>query len=202
MAYIVADRVKQKTTTAGSGTITLGSSVTGFQTFSSVCSNGDTFHYAVVHLTDGTWETGIGTYASSGGTVARSVLTSSSSNSLVSFATGDKEIFITPVSSNLIYKTDQGAVGGSVIKLAVIDFGSTPTSGGTYTITDAGALTSNRFVVTASPSTTNSAQGGDELECDGFTASAYCLTNGTITVEIIARPGPVIGKRNFNYIIS
>lgn len=202
MAYIVADRVKQKTTTAGSGTFSLGASVTGFQTFASVCSNGDTFHYAVVHLTDGTWETGIGTYGSAGGTVSRSVLTSSNSNALVTFATGDKEIFITPVSSNLVYKTDQGAVGGSMIKSAVIDFGNTPTSGGTYTITDAGAFTTNRFVVTASPSTANAALGGDELECDGFSASAYCLVNGTIIVEVIARPGPVIGKRNFNYIIS
>jgi hypothetical protein len=202
MAYIVADRVKQKTTTAGSGTISLGASVTGFQTFASVCSNGDTFHYAIVHLTDGTWETGIGTFSSSGGTVARSVLTSSSSNSLVTFATGDKEIFITPVSSNLVYKTDAGAVGGSIIKTAVINFGNTPTSGGTYTITDAGAFTTSKITINASPSTANSALGGDEYECDGFTVAAHCLVNGTITVEIFAHPGLVIGKRNFNYIIS
>lgn len=202
MTYIVADRVKQKTTTAGTGTVALGASVTGFQTFSSVCNTGDTFHYAMVHLTDGNWETGLGTINTSTGAVVRTPLTSSNNNTWVNFATGDKEIFLTPVSSNLIYKTDAGALGGNVIKNVTVDFGSTATYSTTFTFSDSGAFTSSRFVLNASPSTTGGALGGDELEMDNLSISAYCLVNGTVTMEVVAAPGPVQGKRNINYIIS
>lgn len=200
MAYIVADRVKQKTTSSGLGAITLGASVTGFQTFSAVCSNADTFHYAVVHLTNGTWETGLGTYNSSGGTVTRSVLTSSNSNALVDFATGDKEIFITPVAGNLVFKDNVG--GANIVRTATVDFGSTPTQSGSFTITDNAATTNSRIVVYESSSTANSALGGDEYEMDAITYSAYCTVAGTITVSAVARPSPVQGKRNVNYIVG
>ena len=200
MAYVVADRVKQKTTSSGTGTITLGSSVVGFQSFSAVASTGDTFHYALVHLTDGSWETGIGTYNSGTGTVARSVQRSSNSNNLVDFATGDKEIFITPTAANLVYENDTGAV--NVVRTAIIDFGNTmPQWSNTFTISDAAAITTSRIVVVPSSNAT-SAFGGDELEMDNFSVSAQCLTNGVITVSVTPQPGPMQGKRNFNYIIG
>ena len=202
MTYIVADRVKQKTVTVGQGTITLGATVTGFQAFSAVAATGDTFHYAVVHLTDGTWETGLGTFNSSAGTITRSVLTSSSSNALVSFASGDKEIFITPVSGNLVYKTDAGAVGGSIIKTATVDFGNTGTFSLISTVTDTGAFVASKIHAVASASTSTGVLGGDELECDGLYIAAQCLTTGTVTFYVTPRPGPVSGKRNINYIIS
>lgn len=202
MAYIIADRVKQITTTTGTGALTLGSSVTGFQVFSAVCSNADTFHYAVVHLTNGSWETGLGTYNSGGGTISRSVLTSSNSNSLVDFASGNKEIFITPVASNIVLKNNTGAITPGVVKTATIDLGNTATTGGTFTISDSAATTASIITISPSASTANSAYGGDELEMDNFECSAYCVSNGTITVQIIPRPSPVWGKRNFNYIVG
>lgn len=202
MAYIIADRVKQITTTTGTGALTLGSSVTGFQVFSAVCSNADTFHYAVVHLTNGSWETGLGTYNSAGGTVSRSVLTSSNSNSLVDFASGNKEIFITPVAGNIVLKNNTGAITPGVVKTATIDFGNTATWGGSFTISDSSATTASIITISPSSSTANSAYGGDELEMDNFECSAYCASNGTITVQIIPRPSPVWGKRNFNYIVG
>lgn len=200
MAYVVADRVKQKTTSSGTGTITLGSSVTGFQNFSAVAATGDTFHYALVHLTDGSWETGIGTYNSGTGTVARSVQKSSNSNNLVDFATGDKEVFITPTATNLVYEDNTGAI--NVVRTAIIDFGNTmPQWSNTFTISDAAAITTSRIVVVPSANAT-SAFGGDELEMDNFNASARCLTDGVITVHVTPVPGPMQGKRNFNYIIG
>jgi len=200
MAYVVADRVKQKTTSSGTGTITLGSSVTGFQSFSAVAATGDKFHYALVHLTDGSWETGIGTYNSGTGTVARSVQKSSNSDNLVDFASGDKEIFITPTATNLVYEDNTGAL--NVVRTAIIDFGNTiPQYSNTFTISDAAAVTTSRIVVVPSANAT-SAFGGDELEMDNFTASARCTTDGVITVHVIPQPGPMQGKRNFNYIIG
>jgi hypothetical protein len=201
MSYIIADRVKQQSSTTGTGAMTLGSSVTGFQVFSAVCSNGDTFHYAIVHLTLGSWETGLGTY-NTGGTVSRSVLTSSNSNNLVDFAAGTKEIFITPVASNIVLKNNTGAITPGVVKTTTIDFGNTASGGGSFNVTDTAATTASVITISPSASTANGAYGGDELEMDNFECSAYCATNGTITVQIIPRPSPVWGKRNFNYIVG
>ena len=202
MSYIIADRVKQITTSTGVGNLTLGASVTGFQVFSAVCSNGDNFHYAVVHLTNGSWETGLGTYNSSGGTVSRSVLTSSNSNALVDFAAGNKEIFITPVANNIVLKNNTGAITPGVVKTVTVDFGNVPVNSYTFNISDSSATTASLIKISPSASTANSAYGGDELEMDNFAVSAYCATNGTITIQAIPRPSPVWGKRNFNYIVG
>jgi hypothetical protein len=202
MAYVIADRVKQQTTTTGTGAVTLGSSVTGFQVFSAVCSNADTFHYAIVHLTNGSWETGLGTYNSGAGTISRSVLTSSNSNALVNFAAGTKEIFITPVASNIVLKNNTGAITPGVVKTVTVDFGNVPVNSYSFSIADSAATTASLITISPSASTANSAYGGDELEMDNFGISAYCAVNGTIIVQAVPRPSPVWGKRNFNYIVG
>ena len=85
MALVLKDRVKETSTTAGTGTITLDGAVTGFQSFSAV-GNGNSTYYAIVDNATGAWEVGIGTYTSSGTTLSRTtVLSSSNSGSLVSF---------------------------------------------------------------------------------------------------------------------
>ena len=47
MPLVVKDRVKETTTTTGTGTITLGGAASGFQSFS-VVGNGNTTYYAIV----------------------------------------------------------------------------------------------------------------------------------------------------------
>lgn len=93
MALVVKDRVQETTTTTGTGTITLAGAVSGFQSFS-VIGNGNTTYYAIVGTTE--WELGIGTYTSSGTTLSRdTVLSSSNSGSLVNFSAGSKNVFCT-----------------------------------------------------------------------------------------------------------
>jgi hypothetical protein len=93
MALVLKDRVKETTTTAGTGTITLAGASTGYQSFS-VIGNGNTTYYAIVGSTE--WEVGIGTYTSSGTTLSRdTVLESSNSGSLVDFSAGSKDVFVT-----------------------------------------------------------------------------------------------------------
>ena len=94
MALVLADRVKETTTTAGSGTVTLDGAATGFQSFA-VVGNGNTTYYTIAAQSGTEWEVGIGTYTSSGTTLARTtVFSSSNSGSLVNFSAGTKDVFI------------------------------------------------------------------------------------------------------------
>jgi len=103
MAFVLADRVQETTITTGTGTITLAGAATGFQSFS-VIGNGNTTFYTIADATGSDWEVGIGTYTSSGTTLSRDiVLSSSNSGSLVNFGAGTKNVFVTLPSSRTVY---------------------------------------------------------------------------------------------------
>ena len=93
MALILKDRVKQQTTTTGTGTYTLSGSFDSFQTFAEI-GDGNTTYYC---CTDGTdFEIGIGTYTASGTTLARTtILQSSNSDAAVNWTSGTRTIFCT-----------------------------------------------------------------------------------------------------------
>ena len=93
MALILKDRVQETTTTTGTGTLTLGGAVTGYQSFSAI-GNANTTYYAIYASGGSEWEVGIGTYTASGTTLSRdTVLSSSNSGSLVSFSAGTKNVW-------------------------------------------------------------------------------------------------------------
>ena len=94
MTLQYADRVQETFTTTGTGTLSLAGAVVGYQAFSAICSSGDTCYYAA---TDGTnWEVGLGTYTTSGDTLARTtILSSSNSGNAVNWAAGTKNIWLT-----------------------------------------------------------------------------------------------------------
>ena len=95
MAFVVADRVKETTTTTGTGTITLAGAEPNFITFTSALSDGDTTYYAIVDDTNTAFEVGLGTFTASGTTLARTtVLASSNSGSAVNLQAGTKDVFI------------------------------------------------------------------------------------------------------------
>ena len=95
MAILVKDRVKETTTTTGTGTVTLLGAASGFQSFSAI-GNGNVTYYAIVGQTSAEWEVGIGTYTSSGTTLSRdTILASSNSGSAVNFSAGTKDVFVT-----------------------------------------------------------------------------------------------------------
>jgi hypothetical protein len=97
MALILADRVKETSTTAGNGTFTLAGAAAGFQSFA-VVGDGNTTYYCIAGQGTNEWEVGIGTYTSSGTTLARTTVLSNSSatepTALV-FAAGTKDVFVT-----------------------------------------------------------------------------------------------------------
>jgi hypothetical protein len=95
MALVLPDRVKETTTTTGTGTITLAGAVTGFQSFSAV-GNANTTYYCIASQTNSEWEVGIGTYTASGTTLSRTtILASSNAGSAVNFSAGTKDVFVT-----------------------------------------------------------------------------------------------------------
>ena len=111
MALVISDRVKETTTTTGTGTYTLGGAVTGFETFTANLSNSDTTYYACTDNTD--FEVGIGTFTASGTTLARTtIISSSNSDSAVDFSAGTKDVFCTLPASKAVYKNASDVIEG------------------------------------------------------------------------------------------
>jgi hypothetical protein len=108
MALVLKDRVKETTSTQGTGTITLLGAVQGYQAFSSI-GNGNTTYYCIQGIAD--WEVGIGTVGA--GTLTRdTVLASSNNGSLVGFGSGVKDVFCTYPASKSV-NTDTLPVNGA-----------------------------------------------------------------------------------------
>jgi hypothetical protein len=113
MALVLADRVKETTTTAGTGTVTLDGAATGFQSFA-VIGNANTTYYTIAGQTSNEWEVGIGTYTSSGTTLARTTVLSNSAGtqpSALSFSAGTKDVFVTYPAEYAVASTNDGTAG-------------------------------------------------------------------------------------------
>ena len=110
MALILKDRVKETSTTTGTGTYTLAGAVTGFESFGEI-GNGNTTYYT---CTDGTdFETGIGTYTASGTTLARTtIVQSSNSDNAVNWTSGTRTLFCTLPAEKMVFKDASGTLQG------------------------------------------------------------------------------------------
>jgi hypothetical protein len=94
MAFVLKDRVKETSATAGTGNLTLGGTSAGYQPFS-VIGDGNTTYYTVYDSTTGAWEVGIGGYTASTNSLSRdTVLASTNGGSLVDFAANTKDVFV------------------------------------------------------------------------------------------------------------
>ena len=110
MALVLADRVQETTTTTGTGSVTLLGAVTGYQSFA-VVGNTNTTFYCIADQGGANWEVGIGTYSTTGPTLARTtVLASSNSGSLVNFTAGVKTVFVTYPSEKSVNLDSSGNV--------------------------------------------------------------------------------------------
>lgn len=104
MALVLADRVRETSTTTGTGSVVLAGAYPGFQTFLAAIGNSNTTYYAISNLALNEWEVGLGTYTSSGNTLSRTtVLSSSNSGSLVNFSAGSKDVICTQPSQRAVY---------------------------------------------------------------------------------------------------
>lgn len=135
MAFVLADRVRETTTTTGTGTVTLAGAVTGFQTFAAI-GNGNITYYTIAGQGTSEWEVGIGTYTSAGTTLSRdTVLASSASGAKVSFSAGTKDVFCD-------YPAGRAVIGGmgyienanTISVSSTINSGNNAISGGPVTV--------------------------------------------------------------------
>jgi hypothetical protein len=97
MAFVLNDRVKQTSTSTGTGTINLTGTETGFETFVTGIGDGNSCFYAIANDGTSEFEVGIGTVTDAAtDTLSRTtVISSSNSDNLVNFTAGTKTVFCT-----------------------------------------------------------------------------------------------------------
>ena len=108
MAFVLNDRVKETTTSTGTGTINLAGAATGFETFVAGVGNSNVTYYCIAHQTAAEFEVGIGTVTdASPDTLSRTtILSSTNSDSAVDFSAGTKDVFCTLPASKTIREFD------------------------------------------------------------------------------------------------
>jgi len=104
MALVINDRVKETSTTTGTGTFDLNGAATGFETFVAGIGNTNTTYYCIFNQGTTEFEVGIGTVTdASTDTLSRdTIISSSNSDSAVSFTAGTKDVFCTLPASKAV----------------------------------------------------------------------------------------------------
>ena len=116
MALVINNRVRELTSTTGTGAVTLGGAVGGFQTFAAGIGNDNTTYYAISINSESEWEVGRGTLNADSSTLTRTeVLESSNSDSAVDFSAGSKEVFCTLPSEKALYLDASGALANATV---------------------------------------------------------------------------------------
>lgn len=150
MALVVKDRVKETSTTSGTGTLTLAGAVAGFRSFADI-GNGNTTFYSIVDNNTGQWEVGIGTYTASGTTLSRDTVLSNSSGTTdkINFAANSKDVFVTYPAGKSVNYTDIGGVviteSGTATALRITNTGT----GNSLVVEDSANPDSTPFVIDA-----------------------------------------------------
>ena len=122
MAFVLNDRVKVSSSDTGTGNLSLGSAIDGFETFAQGIGGNNETYYAIYHLSANEWEVGHGTLDATAANITRSnVYSSSNSDNHVNFTAGTKYIFCTQPASKAVFEDTSNNV----------DIGNNITVGGT-----------------------------------------------------------------------
>jgi len=184
MALTFADRVKETSTTAGTGTLTLAGAMYGFQSFAAI-GNANTTYYAIYDNSSGDWEVGIGTYTASGTTLSRdTILSSSNAGAAVVFSSATKEVFVTYPSERSVYKDAANSIAlttGTANSVAYLNGSKVLTTGSALTF-DGAILGVNEVSVGrgAGAVNTNTAVGASALAANTTGANNTAVGNGAL----------------------
>jgi len=141
MAFVIADRVRETTTTTGTGNLTLDGAVSKFRTFASVLSSSDTTYYSIVEQSGTDWEVGIGTFTAPSTLARTTILSSANGGAAVNFAAGIKDVFITLPATRTVVSIGGGSTG---LTPATASYGEV-TLAGTLVVGNGGTGTSSAF---------------------------------------------------------
>ena len=201
MAFVVADRVRETSTTTGTGTFTLSGAVIGYQSFGSAIGSGNTTYYAISNPGVNEWEVGIGTVGS--GTLARTTVLASSTGVAVDFTAGSKDVFVTYPAEGAVFadnaitltnKTISGSsntlsnIGNSSLTNSKVTIGSTDVSLGATATTLAGltSVTATTFngalsgnATTATTATNLAGGAASQIPYQSATGTTAFIANGT-----------------------
>ena len=116
MAFVINDRVKETSTSTGTGTIDLAGVATGFESFVAGIGDTNTTYYTIFNQGTTEWEVGIGTVTDAAtDTLSRdTIISSSNSDAAVDFNSGTKDVFCTMPASKIAYIDN----GGSTVNAA------------------------------------------------------------------------------------
>jgi hypothetical protein len=121
MALVVKDRVRETSTSTGTGNLALNGAVQAFQDFTAI-GDGNTTYYTVVDATTGDWEVGIGTYTAVPPTLARDTILESSNNGLaVNFTSNVKDVFVTYPAERSVYVEGTAIVPAETSRLGFVN---------------------------------------------------------------------------------
>lgn len=165
MALVLKDRVKETTTTTGTGTVNLAGAVTGFETFVSAVGNSNTCYYTILDANGTGWEVGIGTVTdASPDTLSRTtILESSNSDNAITLSTGTHTVFLTYPADKSVYRNTNDQI----------------------VATASGIVFSDATVQTTAPvdtNTTYTAGSGLQLDSTTFNAKTASTSASGITI--------------------
>jgi hypothetical protein len=151
MALVINDRVKETSTTTGTGTIDLAGAETGYESFVAGIGTGNTTYYAIELNSAGEWEVGIGTVTdATPDTLSRdTIITSSNSDSAVNFSAGTKNVFCTLPAKRTVSPV-MTATGFVVTHASTLDEDQTLDSGvlaGPVTVTGTQTITGTLVII-------------------------------------------------------
>ena len=116
MALVINDRVRETSTTSGTGTLNLAGAVTGFRTFVDGIGNSNTTYYAIFEEGTNSFEVGLGTVTdATPDTLARTTVLSNSSGTTdkINFSGGTLSVFCTMPASKSVYLDASGVPVGA-----------------------------------------------------------------------------------------
>jgi len=201
MALVLNDRVRETSTTTGTGAMALGGAVVGFQTFAAGIGNSNTCYYAISLRGGAEFETGLGTLDGDSSDLTRTtVFQSSNSDSAVDFSAGTKDVFVTLPASKAVF---EDATTDNVTLTADLSVGDDLTvNGGVIEVKNTGAQSVVRFYCESSnahyaeiKAPAHSAFSGNvSLTLPAVTdtlvglAATQTLTNKTLTTPVLTTP--------------
>lgn len=181
MALVLKDRVQESTTTTGTGTLTLGGAVLGYQSFSAI-GDGNTTYYAIYATGTPDWEVGIGTYTASGTTLSRdTVLASSNAGALVNFSAGTKNVWSDYPAGKAVYLDSSGSISESIVNISGITGAISTVDTVGFDTTYSTTLTAGQLGWDGNNTLGLGMSGGNVIQHIGEDQFFYCKASSAIT---------------------